>query len=570
MNFKELGLPENIITAIGEIGFTTPTPIQEKVIPQIIAEPRDIVGLAQTGTGKTAAYGLPILSGMDIHTNTTQTLILCPTRELCLQITRDIENFARHMPRLSVTAVYGGAGIVDQMRAARKGTHIIVATPGRLLDIIKRKAADISAIRYLVLDEADIMLNMGFKEELDAILAAAPAQRQTLLFSATMPAEVSKIAANYMVNPLEISVGRKNSGTDTVEHQYIMVHAKDKYQTLKRIVDYYPAIYGIIFCRTRAAAQEIADNMIQDGYHAEALHGDMSQAQREFVMSKFRSGHIRLLIATDIAARGLDVNDLTHVIHYDLPDELEAYTHRSGRTGRAGKTGMSLSIINMKEKYKIERIEKSVKRHITAIHAPAGKDICEQQLIHLMDKIRTAPVSDQQLSPYLPMIVEKMADLDRETLLAHVISLEFSRILDYYKAMPDLMPIAVQKPAKKQQQSVYKDTGHKDSGHKDSGKTGYTYLVVNIGKNDHVLPPQLIGIVNQSTRNRYIRLGKIDINANTSRIQVENVYVEDVVNAICGYRFCGKKLSVEKEAPIRNKFGKRGGKSPDMYYAQKR
>ncbi len=569
MNFKELELPENILTAIEEIGFKIPTPIQEKVIPQIIAGRRDIVGLAQTGTGKTAAYGLPILSQTDIHASVTQTLILCPTRELCLQITRDIENFARHMPRLSVTAVYGGAGIVEQMKATRKGTHIIVATPGRLLDLIKRKAADISAIRYLVLDEADIMLNMGFKEELDAILAAAPAQRQTLLFSATMPVEVSRIAASYMVDPVEISIGQKNSGTAAVEHQYVMVHARDKYQTLKRVVDHNPAIYGIIFCRTRAAAQEVADRMTHDGYQAEALHGDMSQAQREFVMSKFRSGHIRLLIATDIAARGLDVNDLTHVIHYDLPDDLEAYTHRSGRTGRAGKTGMSLAIINMKEKYKIERIEKSVKRRISAIHPPAGKDICQQQLLHLMDKIRTAPVNRQRLAPYLPMVVEKMADLDRETLLSHVVSLEFNRILEYYKDMPDLAS-AAQKPTKIPQKPAYKETGksiHKETGksvHKETGKTGYTYLVVNIGKNDHVLPPQLIGLVNQSTRNRYIRLGKIDISANTSRIQVENVYVEDVVNAICGYRFCGKKLSVEKESSPRTKSGKRGGQGSEV------
>lgn len=321
LNFSALGLTDNILKAIGELGFDAPTPIQEKVIPHILTDPRDVVGLAQTGTGKTAAYGLPILERTDISSRKVQALVLCPTRELCIQIAHDMESFSRFLPKLSVTAVYGGAGIIEQMRSVRKGTHIIVATPGRLLDLINRKAADIGAIHHLVLDEADIMLNMGFKEELDAILAAAPLERQTLLFSATMPSEVAKIAAKYMKNPIEISVGLKNSGTANVDHQYFMVHAKDKYETLKRLVDYYPDIYGIIFCRTRISTQEIADRMIRDGYNAEALHGDMSQSQREFVMRKFREGNVQLLIATDIAARGLDVNNLTHVIHYDLPDE---------------------------------------------------------------------------------------------------------------------------------------------------------------------------------------------------------------------------------------------------------
>ena len=454
MNFKELGLTDNIIKAIGELGFDTPTPIQEKVIPQILNNPRDIVGLAQTGTGKTAAYGLPILERTDISSKKVQALILCPTRELCLQIAHDMESFAQFLPKLSVTAVYGGAGIIEQMRSVRKGTQIIVATPGRLLDLINRKAADISAIRHLVLDEADIMLNMGFKEELDAILAAAPTERQTLLFSATMPSEVAKIASKYMKNPLEISVGQKNSGTASVEHQYFMVHAKDKYETLKRAVDYYPEIYGIIFCRTRISTQEIADKMIKDGYNAEALHGDMSQQQREFVMRKFREGNVQLLIATDIAARGLDVNNLTHVIHYDLPDDLEIYTHRSGRTGRAGKTGISLAIIHMKEKYKIGSLEKTVKRKITATKVPLGKDICEQQLIRLIDRVKAVKVDNDQISPYLAVIEEKLADLDREALLKHFVSMEFNRFLDYYKNAPDLTAVAREVQKKKPAQEL--------------------------------------------------------------------------------------------------------------------
>jgi ATP-dependent RNA helicase DeaD len=542
LNFSTLGLTDNIIKAIDELGFDAPTPIQEKVIPQILSDPRDIVGLAQTGTGKTAAYGLPILERTDISSKKVQALILCPTRELCLQIAKDMESFSRFLPRLSVTAVYGGAGIIEQMRAVRKGTQIIVATPGRLLDLINRKSADISAIRHLVLDEADIMLNMGFKEELDAILAAAPEERQTLLFSATMPSDVAKIAAKYMKNPIEISVGQKNSGTANVEHQYFMVHARDKYETLKRVVDYYPEIYGIIFCRTRISTQEIADKMIKDGYNAEALHGDLSQSQREFVMRKFREGNVQLLIATDIAARGLDVNNLTHVIHYDLPDDLEIYTHRSGRTGRAGKTGLSLAIIHMKEKYKIGSIEKTVKRKITATKVPLGKDICEQQLIHLIDRVKAVDVDSDQISPYLAIIEEKLADLDREALLKHFVSLEFNRFLNYYKNVPDLTAVPREVQKRKADQPVFAKPGGKEFS-----KSGFTYLVVNIGKNDHILPPQIIGLINQSTRNRFIRLGNIDISPDSSRFQIENHYVDEVYRAISGYKFCGKKLCVERE-----------------------
>jgi ATP-dependent RNA helicase DeaD len=543
LNFRTLGLTDNIIKAIGELGFDAPTPIQEKVIPQILSGPRDIVGLAQTGTGKTAAYGLPILERTDISSKKVQALILCPTRELCLQIARDLESFSRFLPKLSVTAVYGGTGIIEQMRAVRKGTQIIVATPGRLLDLINRKSADISAIRNLVLDEADIMLNMGFKEELDAILAAAPKIRQTLLFSATMPSEVAKIAATYMINPIEISVGQRNSGTANVEHQYFMVHARDKYETLKRVVDYYPEIYGIIFCRTRISTQEIADRMIRDGYNAEALHGDLSQSQREFVMRKFREGNVQLLIATDIAARGLDVNNLTHVIHYDLPDDLEIYTHRSGRTGRAGKTGISLAIIHMKEKYKIGSIEKTVKRKITATNVPLGKDICEQQLNHLIDRVKAVDVDNDQILPHLALIEEKLADLDRETLLKHFVSLEFNRFLNYYKNAPDLTAVPREVQKKKPDPQTFAKTGGRESV-----KSGFTYLVVDIGKNDRILPPQIIGLINQSTRNRFIRLGNIDISPDSSRFQIENQYVDEVYKAISGYKFCGKKLSVAREA----------------------
>ncbi len=549
MNFKELGLTGKTLKAVDELGFEIPTQIQEKVIPHILGYEGDIVGLAQTGTGKTAAFGLPILERIQIKGKNVQTLILCPTRELCLQITRDMENYSRYIQNLSITAVYGGAGIVPQMRAVRKGTHVIVATPGRLLDLINRKVVNLGTIQYLVLDEADIMVNMGFKEELDAILETAPEERQTLLFSATMPEEVAKIASKYMKDPTEIIAGQKNSGTANVEHKYFMVHAKDKYLALKRIADFHPEIYGIIFCRTRVSTQEIADKMIKDGYNAEALHGDLSQVQRDYVMRKFREGNLQLLVATDIAARGLDVNHLTHVIHYDLPDELEIYTHRSGRTGRAGRMGTSLAIINMKENYKIRRIEKTVRRKITAANVPLGKEICEQQLMHLIDRVKAVEIDSNQISPYMGVIEEKLATLDREALLKHFVSLEFNHFLNYYQNAADLTPIVRKKKKDKPVKNirVVKEKKKDESVRKDSVESGYSYLVLNLGKKDQILPPQLIGLINQSTRNRYIKLGRIDIAASRSRIQVENYYLDEVCDALSGYHFKGKNLSIEKE-----------------------
>jgi len=466
-------------------------------------------------------------------------LVLCPTRELCLQIANDIEAFSLYLPNISITAVYGGASIDRQIHAVKK-THIIVATPGRLLDLIKRKAADISTIQYLVLDEADIMLNMGFKEELDAILEKMPANRQTLLFSATMPKEVAQIATNYMKDPIEITVGQKNSGTESVDHKYFMVPARDKYLALKRLVDYHPKIYAIIFCRTRASTQDIADKMIKDGYNAEALHGDLSQIQREHVMRKFRERNLQLLVATDIAARGLDVNDLTHVIHYDLPDELEVYTHRSGRTGRAGKTGVSLALINMKEKYKIKLIEKSVKRKLIEAKVPLGKEICAQQLLHLIDKVKAVKVDTDQISPYLDTIEEKLAALDREELLKHFVSLEFNRFLTYYKNTPDLVIV------KNDRQRDRSNKGRSEQySNKKHTQNGFSYLTINIGKNDNIFPTQIIGLINQSTRNRNIKLGKIDINPDMSRVQIENNYIDDVYKALSGFKFKEKIINVE-------------------------
>ncbi|MEW5815801.1 MAG: DEAD/DEAH box helicase, partial [Spirochaetota bacterium] len=442
-----------------------------------------------------------------------------------------------------------GAGIEGQIKALRHGTHIVVATPGRLLDLMNRGIADVSSIRFLVLDEADIMLNMGFKEELDAILKSVPEERQTILLSATMPEEVAEIASNYMCRPEEITIGRKNTGIATVEHNYFIVHAKEKYLALKRIVDFHPDMYAIIFCRTRSATQEIADKMIKDGYNAEALHGDLSQVQREFVMRKFRERSFQLLIATDIAARGLDVSNLTHVIHYDLPDEIEVYTHRSGRTGRAGKNGISLAVINMKEKYRIKQIERVIQRAITEAKVPNGKDICEQQLMRLIDRVKSVKVDTDQISPYMPIIEEKLAALNREELLKHFVSLEFNRFLQYYKNTPDLKPVVreveTSKFARKERDRNYRDKRSRERS--DVGRNDFTYLIINLGKKDKVLPPQIIGLINQSTRNRHIRIGKIDIGSAASRVQVESSFAGHVYSTLKGYNFLGRKLLVEKE-----------------------
>ncbi|MCK4542387.1 MAG: DEAD/DEAH box helicase [Spirochaetales bacterium] len=538
MNFHDFELNDAIMRAIDKLGFETPTPIQEKVIPHLLAEKSDVVGLAQTGTGKTAAFGLPIIEKIEKKERYIQSLILCPTRELCLQITGDMENFARFTPNISITAVYGGAAIVPQIKDIKRGTHVVVATPGRLLDLINRGVADLSAIKYLVLDEADIMLNMGFKDEIDAILEAAPAERQTILLSATMPREVAKIASTYMKNPVEITIGEKNAGVSTVEHKYFMVHSRDKYLALKRIVDFHPEIYGIIFCRTRRSTQEIADKMIKDGYNAESLHGDLSQAQREIVMKKFREKNLQLLVATDIAARGLDVNDLTHIIHYDLPDEIEVYNHRSGRTGRAGKKGTSFSVINMKEKSKLKRIENVIKRKITPEKVPTGKDICEHQLMHLIDRVKAVEVKTEQIAPYLSVIEEKLAALSREDLLKHFVSLEFNRFLNYYKNTPDISIVSGERK--------HRDDSVRGPYKRSGGGAGFTWLSVNLGKKDNVLPPQLIGLINQCTRNRNIKLGRIDISFNKSSIQVESAYADVVYNSLNGYNYRGSKIQADR------------------------
>ena len=438
ITFKELGVREDLLRALTDLGFEYPMPVQEKVIPILLASKTDIVALAQTGTGKTAAYGLPIIQQADAHSHTPEALILCPTRELCLQITNDLNDFSAYTDNIKVLPVYGGSSIELQIKSLKKGVQIVVATPGRLIDLIGRRAIVLKGVKTVILDEADEMLNMGFLDSINEILEVVPPERNMLMFSATMPDSLQKIARKYMNKPVEITIGSRNEGAENIRHLYYTVHAKDKYIALKRIVDYYPSVYGIVFCRTRKDTQEIADKLIADGYNAEALHGDLSQAQRDSVMQKFRIRHVQLLVATDVAARGIDVDDLTHVINYSLPDEIQAYTHRSGRTGRAGKTGTSIAIINLKEKYQIRLIEKLINKPFKAAKVPSGREICEKQLFNMVNKMEMVEIDHTEIDPYLPAIYKKLEWIEKEDVIKRFVALEFNRFLEYYRNAKDI------------------------------------------------------------------------------------------------------------------------------------
>jgi len=437
-SFDEINLSPELHKAIAELGFMTPTPIQAAVIPVLLEGRRNMVALAQTGTGKTAAFGIPVLQLVETEVKEVQTVILCPTRELCLQVCRDLKSFAKYAKAVRSVAIYGGASIEMQLKALRNGVHIIVATPGRLHDMLRRGGADLSTARCVVLDEADEMLSMGFEEDLNAIMAAIPDTVQKLLFSATMPKQVERLAAAYMKDPLEITMGSRNAGAENVEHTCYMVHEKDRYLALKRIVDATPSLYGLIFCRPRAESPYTAALLIKDGYSADALHGDLSQIQRDRVMQAFRDRSIRMLVATDVAARGIDVSDLTHVINYQLPDELESYTHRSGRTGRAGKSGVSAVLINMREKWKIQHIEQRIGKRFVFKPVPSGRDVCEAQLLKLIGRAKAVQVDERQIAPFMPQIFEMLEGLDREQLIKHFVSLELNRFLDYYRDASDI------------------------------------------------------------------------------------------------------------------------------------
>ena len=436
--FEALGLDARLVQATDALGFSTPTPIQEKAIPILLSGQKDFVGLAQTGTGKTAAFGLPLLQLLDVQKRYPQALVVCPTRELCMQIVNEMEQFKKFMPGMHVTAVYGGASIVTQIRDLKKGVQIVVATPGRLIDLIERKAIDLQNIHYVVLDEADEMLNMGFRDDIEFILQNTPNKQSTWLFSATMADAVRQVSKRYMTDPAEITVGKKNTAAANIDHQYYVTNAQQRFETLKRIIDFNPGIYGIIFTRTKIDAQDIAEKLIRDGYDIDALHGDLTQVQRDKVMGQFRDRSLQLLVATDVAARGIDVNNITHVINYELPDDMEVYTHRSGRTGRAGKSGISLSIVHSRETFKLRQIERMINAKLNKMDIPSGKDVCRKQFYHFMDRILSADVSHGDYETFVPMIEEKFADMSKEEIVKRFAALEFDRFLKYYENAADL------------------------------------------------------------------------------------------------------------------------------------
>lgn len=507
--FKNTGLNNELLRAVTTLGFENPTPIQEKIIPEILNSSRDIIGLAQTGTGKTAGFGLPLIQKIIVEDRSVQSLILCPTRELCMQISEDINNYARYTRGLSVIAVYGGANISPQIQALRKGAHVVVGTPGRTLDLIRRNILKVNGISWLILDEADEMLNMGFKEDLNAILETTPFEKQTLLFSATMPADVRRIAENYMKKPLEITAGKKNTGAENVEHHYYVVKASDRYAALKRIVDINPNIYGIVFCRTRNETKDVADKLIQDGYNADALHGELSQAQRDHVMQRLRNRTMQLLIATDVAARGIDVNELTHIINYNLPDDPEVYLHRSGRTGRAGKSGISVTISHLRESRRIKQLENLIGKKFIHKMIPGGSEICEKRLFNLIDKVENVEVDESKIESFMPAIYKKLEWLSREDLIKHFVSVEFNRFLEYYKNAPNLNiePDKISSEKKKR-----------------NGNTDYANIYINIGSKKGMNPSNLIGLINEAMGKRDIAIGKIDVQRNFSFFEIDCSY----------------------------------------------
>ena len=537
--FAELGIHDNILKALSDLGFTTPTPVQEQTIPTLLEKQIDLICLAQTGTGKTAAFGIPLLQLTDARSKQTQALVLCPTRELCIQVAKDMASYAKYLSGIKILAVYGGASIEPQIRALRQGTQIIVATPGRLHDLIRRGTVNITAIRTVVLDEADEMLQMGFQDELNAILAETPTDKNTLLFSATMSREVAAIAGRYMTAPLELTVGKRNAGAENISHVYYMVQSRDRYAALKRIVDSNPDIYSIIFCRTRQETQETADKLIQDGYNADALHGDLSQTQRELIMNKFRRKNLQLLVATDVAARGLDVNDLTHIINYNLPDDAASYTHRSGRTGRAGKTGISIAIIHMREKHRIKEIEGKLKRTFQRGRIPSGQDICATQLLRMIDTMKQVEIDHKQIAPFLPAIMERLSMLDREELIKKFVSVEFNRFLEYYRNAPDLNVSEGEKRPEPRQ------APRENKVFKPSSRQMISRFLINVGKKDGINPGRLIGEINDAAGNKKLRIGKIEMMNNSAILEVESSFAPQVMGAFKNLMINGKPVAIK-------------------------
>ncbi len=563
MTFRELNLKDDILSAIEELGYEQPMPVQEKVIPFMLEQSADLVALAQTGTGKTAAFGLPVLNMIDPTRKQVQALVLSPTRELCIQIANDLKGYSKNMRGMRIVPVYGGEDVRTQLRQLDTAPQIIVATPGRLIDLIERGKIELGAIDFLVLDEADEMLNMGFKEDIETILERTPATRRTLLFSATMPKEIANIAKRYMKNFEEITVGTKNSGAENVEHIYYVSQAKQRYLVLKRIVDLNPDIYGIVFCRTRQETKEVADHLMHDGYNADALHGDLSQAQRDTVMQKFRIRNIQLLVATDVAARGLDVSDLTHVINYNLPDDVEIYTHRSGRTGRANKKGVAVSIIHSKERFKIKDIERMLRKTFEQQQIPNGLEVCKKQLFFMIDRMQNVEVSEEQIAPYVPQIMKQLEDLSKEEILKRFVSLEFNRFLEYYKDTEDLnYHEHVRERGDRPERSdrpVRGDRPERGERPERGSKTGNKVrLKMNVGEKEGIDPKRFLGIINDVTGDKSISIGSIEV---TNKFTFFDVFADQVEKVVLA--FAGETDYVVTEAKGSKSFEEGGSRKPE-------
>jgi ATP-dependent RNA helicase DeaD len=545
-SFETLGLSGDLVEAVRKLGFETPTPVQAKSIPVLLKGQQDVVALAQTGTGKTAAFGLPLIELIEEHSKMTQALVLAPTRELCLQITNDFENFSKAVKQLNIVSVYGGASITDQIRKIKKGTQIIVATPGRLMDLLSRKVINLKEIRFVVLDEADEMLNMGFKDDIDHILSHTASDKRVWLFSATMPREVRSIAQTYMNNPIELTVGEKNQGNQNIEHQYMVVDDKDRYPALKRIVDYNLEIFGVIFCRTKVDTQRIAEHLIKDGYNADSIHGDLTQQQRDRVMKNFKSKTLQLLVATDVAARGIDVNNITHVIHMNMPDEIEFYTHRSGRTARAGKTGISIALISRKEVSKIKQIEKVVQIKFEKKLVPTGVEVCEKRVLNIVHRLREVKMSEDEIAHFLPAVNEELKDLSKEEIIKRFTSLEFNHFLDYYRDAPDL------------NKSDRSDRFERDSS---SRLVAGDRLFINLGKMDGLDPNKLLAMICDRGNISRDKVGKIDLKGAYSFFEIDKNYAEGVKNNLHGFEYKGRivRIEVTESRTSSSREGRSGG-----------
>lgn len=558
ITFEELGLDERLVQAISEMGFVNPTPIQEKAIPVLINGTKDLIGLAQTGTGKTAAFGLPLLQLIETNDKHPQALVVCPTRELCLQIVNEIISFKKHIKGVNVVAVYGGASISLQIKDIRRGVQVVVATPGRLIDLIERKAINLEQIKYVVLDEADEMLNMGFQDDIEFILQNTPNRDSTWLFSATMPNEIRKVSKRYMSDPVEVTVGKVNTANKNIDHQYYVTSAQHRYETLKRLIDFNPGIYGIIFTRTKAEAQEIAERLTREGYDIDALHGDLSQPQRDKVMNQFRDKSLQLLIATDVAARGIDVKDITHVINYELPDDVEVYTHRTGRTGRAGNTGIAISIIHQREAYKLRQIEKIVQAPINKMEIPSGKDVCRKQFFYFMDKLLKADISHGDYETYVPMLEEKFADVSKEEVLKRVAALEFDRFLKYYENAGDLN---VRTDSRNDRRSDDRSRSRNDKGNARDGarrdsrdfQGDTTRLFINIGTKDGFYKASFLQFILDMSDLRKDVLGKIDMKEMNSWVEIDKRAANQMIHSLDGKNFKGRKIRMNEADSVRRR-----------------